>query len=602
MLEKTNRDGQLLRRVLLATLGMTVLLGCEDRAPEQTPQLKVYRHAMDQATVDLDPAAAATIYSTFVVNNVYDTLFMYKYLARPYALKPNLAATLPEVSADGLSYTIRLRRGVKFIDSPAFDNGQGREVTAADVVYSMMRHFDPATRSQGAWLWQGRIQGLDQWAAAGADYSKSVSGLELVDSHQLRIHLTRPYPQLPYTLANAFSAVVPKEAVDHFGREFSRNPVGSGPFELVSFDTSKAVLRANEGFRSVPVDLAEEGFDPAVHGELGIEAIAGRSPPFVDELEFHFVPESSARWAAFRRGEVDFTLAPNEVLDLTLAQTSPPQMAEELQTDYRMRVATEPAVLFNIFNMDSEGFGQHTDPLQNERQHALRCAIIAGFDWQQHNERFYFDLGEIFPGVIPPDVAEFDPNLSTDSVIRDVDYAKRLLAEHGWTAENLPLLTFGVPGSITQRNIFEQFRSFMLDIGYPRDKVVLQQFATFGDLNRAWKRSELPIINKGWGLDYPDAENILQLFYGPNRTPGSNDGNYQNDQYDLWYEKASVMQPGPERTELYRSMNRLLIDDCAAITGLSRTQVLMWNRRAIAYPDRAMVGGFYLRFVDVVED
>lgn len=579
---------------------LALLCGCgEKTAPP--PSDKVYRHAMDQATVNLDPASAATIYSTFVVNNLYDTLFMYKYLQRPYELKPNLALAMPEVSNDGLTYTIRLRPQVHFIDSEVFADGKGREVTAADVAYSLQRHFDPKTQSQGAWLWQGRIRGLDQWAADGADYAQSVAGLEVVDEYTLKIHLTRPYPQLTYTLANAFSAVVPQEAVDYFGPEFSRNPVGSGPFKLESFDTSKAVLVVNTRFRKLAVDLEAEGYNPAMHDGSGVAAIEGRTPPFIDRLEFHFVPESSARWAAFRRGELDFTLAPNEVLDLALESTSPPELAADLKADFHMRVAIEPAVLFNVFNMDHAGFGRGADPAQAQRQHALRCAIIAGFDWQAHNERFYYGLGEVFPGVIPPDVAEFDPEMSTASIERDVDKAKRLLADNGWNDQTLPTLQFGVPSSVTQRNIFEQFRSFMMDIGYPRDKIVLKQYATFGDLNRAWKRSELPLVNKGWGLDYPDAENLLQLFYGPNRTPGSNDGNYQDDQYDQWYEQASVMQPGPQRTELYRRMNQQLVDDCAAITGLSRTQVLMWNRRAIAYPDRAMVGGHYLRYVDIVD-
>jgi oligopeptide transport system substrate-binding protein len=139
----------------------------------------------------------------------------------------------------------------------------------------------------------------------------------------------------------------------------------------------------------------------------------------------------------------------------------------------------------------------------------------------------------------------------------------------------------------------------MMDIGYPKEKIVLKTYATFGDIAKAWRNSELPLISKGWGLDYPDAENTLQLFYGPNAAPGSNDGNYRNAAYDDLYRQAAVMLPSPERTELYRRMNKMVIDDCVAFTGLSRVGITLWHKNIIALPDRNFVGGRFLNFVDV---
>ena len=148
---------------------------------------------------------------------------------------------------------------------------------------------------------------------------------------------------------------------------------------------------------------------------------------------------------------------------------------------------------------------------------------------------------------------------------------------------------------------FEQTRGFMKKIGYPSKKVVLKQYATFGDFVKDTSNSVLPIVAKGWGLDYPDAENTLQLFYGPNGSPGSNDANYKNPEYDRLYEQSAVMMPSPERTEIYRRMNKMLIDDCVAITGLSRTRIYLWHKNVIAMPDREILGGSFLRFVDIVD-
>ncbi len=593
-------------RTLTLVIVAAALAGCGEsgRVGDAAAKgAKVYRHSMDEAPSSLDPAQAANVYANHVVINAYDTLFSYKYLARPYELKPNLAADWPEISDDKLTYTIRLKPGVHFVDDPAFEGGIGREVVAEDVVYSIKRHFDPRTRAQGAWLWQDRIEGLEEWKAAGADYDQPASGLVAVDRHTLRIRLTRPYPQLLDTLAQGYSSIVPREAVEHYGREFAMRPVGSGPFRLVSFDTSRILMERNPKFRKEPVDLQAEGYDPGTQGSYGLEQIAGRSPPFIDVLEFDFIGEPSARWNSFTKGnEVQYTNLPNEQLDRVLASRSPVRLKPEYEERFHYYAGIEAGFIFSVFNLNFPEFGYNPDPERERRNKALRCAVLKSFDWEARNESFYGGIASVYPGIIVPVVPEFDESMPRDSVTRDVEGARRLLAENGWNAGNLPTLTYGVTGSVINRLMFEQFRAWLKDIGYPTSKVVLKQYATFGDISRAWKSSELPWIAKGWGLDYPDAENTLQLFYGPNGSPGSNDANYRNPEYDRLYEEASVMLPSPERTEIYRRMNRILVDDCVALTGLSRKRIHLWHRDVVALPDREIVGGFFLKYVDLLDE
>ncbi len=211
-------QGRVMRARLAAVmLAAAVLAGCADaqHQPVANGPAKVFRYSLDSAPTSLDPVRASTLYANQLVQNLYDTLYVYKYLQRPYELKPSLAAAMPEVSADGLTYTIRLRTGQYYADDPAFPEGRGREVVAEDFVYAIKRHFDPATRPMGGWLWQGRIAGLNEWKAAGSDYAAPVEGLRAVDRYTLQIRLTRPYPQLVYTLAMGFSSAVPHEAVDY---------------------------------------------------------------------------------------------------------------------------------------------------------------------------------------------------------------------------------------------------------------------------------------------------------------------------------------------------------------------------------------------------
>ena len=588
--------------VLLVAAIIMMLGGCggDDQPGIDDAGLKVYRHSMDGLPTTLDPVQISTVYANFVVVNVYDTLFSYKYLARPYALKTNLASDWPDISTDGLTYTIRIKPGVHFTDDPAFSGGRGREVVAADFVYSLKRHFDPATRPRGAWLWAGRIVGLDAWKEAGSDYSAEIEGLKAVDAHTIEIKLTKPYPQLLDTMAQGSAAIVPREAVEYYGKQFAVNPVGSGPFSFISFDTSKIILEKNTGFRQESVDLEFEGYDSTTQAATGVVKINGRSPPFLDRLEIHFVKETSARWSSFTKGnEIQFSVIPKEQVDRVLVSKNPVRLKPEYAERYHMNSGYEAAFVYTAFNMDFPEFGYHPDPEQEKRNKALRCAIVKAISWEQRNESFYYGLGKIFPGIIPPMVPEYDPDLSRDSVTRDVAGARRLLAESGWTAENLPDYVYGTTAKVNGRLFFEQVRSWLKEIGYPQEKVILKQYASFGDISKAWKDSLLPIIALAWKLDYPDAENTLQLFYGPNSSPGSNSGNYRNPEYDRLYEEASTMLPSPERTRIYRRMNRIIIDDCAAITGLTRTRITLWHKNVIAVPDRDIVSGFFLKYVDI---
>jgi len=577
---------------LLAVLGTA----CQRPSPGEDGRT-TFRHATDGTPTALDPAQAATFYANMVVVNLYDTLYRYQYLARPYQLAPNLAAGMPEISDDGTIYTFRIRPGVRFPDDPAFAGGTGREVTVDDLIYSLKRQFDPDVAARGAWLWSGRIVGLEAWTEAGADYDQPVAGLRAIDDHTLEIRLTAPYPQLPYTLATGFSALVPREAVEHYGPEFGRRPVGSGPYRLVSFDSTRAVLERNPRFDRPPLDLAAEGFNPDAHAGYGLEALDGRRYPFIDRLEIHFIEENAARWSALRSGAIDAGMVPSDQLPAVLESRDPIRFRPEILKRYHGTSGPEAGFVFAGFDMADERIGHHPDPERDAANRALRCAIRDAFDWQARNEAFYYGIGEIFPGVIPPVVPEFDPGLERDSVSGDVADGQRRLKAAGWTPETLPRLTYGLVAGVQQRQMYELLRARLTALGFPPEALDTENFAAFGEFSRAMKTRRLDLMFLGWTLDYPDAQNTLQLFYGPNETPGSNNFNYRNPGFDRLYEQAATLPPGPGRTALYRRMNRIVIDDCAAISGLSRTRVLLWDRDFRALPDREILGGFYMRFV-----
>ena len=561
---------------------------------------KIYRHSIDGKPTSLDPIKASSVYSNLLVVNIFDTLYSYKYLARPYELKPNLAQSMPEISANGLVYTIKIKQGVYFHDHPAFTNGVGRELKAQDFIYSILRSFDPKNAATGAWLWQDKIAGLSQWKDQGANYDQSVTGLKALNDYTIQITLLKPYPQLTYSLAMGFSAITPREVVEVLGAEFGSKPVGSGAFILDRFNSEIAYLVRNERFRQEPLDIYAEGYDPIKHGGYGIESLQGQTPPFIDQLEINFINESSSRWQSFTKGnEIQYTTVPKDKQNTVLLSQSPIQLHPQISDNYHHSYGMEAGFVYHGFDMTHPVFGNNGDPEHDAKSKALRCAIRKSHDWEQKNRAFYFGLGTVFPGIIPPSVPEFNPEIDQDSIKTDIQGAQRMLKNHQWTSSNLPVFEYHVTGSVLQKQFFEQMRGFLNTIGYPNNRIEYHPYPSFGNFNKAIKNRQTPFFFLGWTLDYPDAENTLQLFYGPNQTPGSNNFNYTNPAYDALYEQSSVLQPSAERTALYQQMNQMVIDDCVVISGLARNKIHLWHKNVISFPDREIVGGFHLRYVDV---
>ena len=132
---------------------------------------KVLRVAFVAPETGFDPQAASDLYSNYVNREIFDPLYKYDYLARPYKVVPNTAAALPDISADGLTWTIKLRPGTYFSDDPAF-KGSKRELTAADYVYAWKRLIDPKLRSNNVQIFDDRLVGAKEAIAAAIKAGK----------------------------------------------------------------------------------------------------------------------------------------------------------------------------------------------------------------------------------------------------------------------------------------------------------------------------------------------------------------------------------------------------------------------------------------------
>src|SRR5437762_5192340 len=170
-----------LRPAVIALFALTVApVAPQGVAADWADPAKVLRIAFPIDVSGLDPAGTQETYASLVEQKIFDALYVWDYLARPYRFVPSVATGMPELSADGRVWTIRIRPGIYFADDPAFA-GKKRELTAADFVYAWKRIVDPRVRSPNSDLLEHKIVGLDAAVAKANttnrfDYDAEITG------------------------------------------------------------------------------------------------------------------------------------------------------------------------------------------------------------------------------------------------------------------------------------------------------------------------------------------------------------------------------------------------------------------------------------------
>ena len=134
------------------------LQGCRSRSAADPA--KTLRVAFAIAETSFDPQFASDAASDGIIDNIYEAMLDYDYLARPVKLVPRTLEAMPTVQDNGATYVFKLKKGIFFTPDPAF-KGKPRELTAADHAYAIKRLLDPAVKSPWLWLIEGKIVGAD---------------------------------------------------------------------------------------------------------------------------------------------------------------------------------------------------------------------------------------------------------------------------------------------------------------------------------------------------------------------------------------------------------------------------------------------------------
>jgi ABC-type transport system substrate-binding protein len=547
-------------RLTTALLGVLVALLAGAALARDAP--KTLRLAVDTDGDGFDPATVQTTVSVQLASHIFDAPYRFAYLRRGYVPVPNTATGPPEVSADGLQWTIAIRPGIFFADDPAF-GGKRRELTAADYVYSIKRLANPRWISLGYQQIAGRIVGLDELRSEAErtrrfDDDRSIEGLQALDRYRFRIRLTRPMPHLANLLAACqVACAVAREVVERHGDRVREHPVGTGPYVLAQWARgSRVVLERSPTFRD---EVFDEQAEP---GDTQAAAVAsrlrGRRLPMIDRVELQLIAEAQPRWLAFLRGEHDL-LRPLPPDFIHLAVTADGTVAPHLAAR-GVSLQTQPsnAIRYTFINMEHPVVGGMAP-----RQVALRRAISLGYDLAA--EIAVIQRGRAVPqhSLVAPSANGFEPEFASPLGESDPVRARALLDVFGFVdrdGDGYRELPDGRPLAIeltstptgASREVDELWRRSMDAIGI---RIGFRKLI-FAEMIRAVNAGTAMMAAFGWTANSGDALDYVQLLYGPN-AGSANDARFRLPEYDRLFEQAGSLPHGAERNRLLREMDRL---------------------------------------------
>ena len=521
---------------------------------------KILRYVFPVAETGFDPAGTQDLYSAHVHNSIFEGLYTYDYLASPLKLVPRTAVALPIVSADGLTYTFKIQKGIYFAKDAVF-KGKARELTAQDYVYSYKRLLDPALRSPNSWLFDGKFLGMDkaleQAQKTGKfNYDFPVTGLSAPDRYTLVIKLTQPDQNFPMLLAHQPAGAVAREVIEHYSDQSGfamKNPVGTGPYILSKWvPGSRIILKANPDFRSYIWDFKTS----SPEDQKIVDAMKGKKMPQIGVIDIQVMEEEQSRWLSFSKNEIDLFVLGG---DLTAQAIENGQLKPELaKKGIQLSRIADPSIDYHYWNMQNPIVGG----LSKEKI-ALRRAMAMAYSADNQIKILSKGDAKKLQYPIPYGIVGYDSNYKS-SIPYSPKAANLLLDRYhykvgadGW--RTLPngqplIIEMTVAGNSARSQQGAEFWKRTLDKIHIK---MTTKSMPFAEAIKAEKQCKTMFKASAWIADYPDADNFMQLFYGKN-IHATNNGCMKIPEYDRLYEQTQKMHPSPERDALYRKMARIM--------------------------------------------
>ncbi|MCK5847538.1 MAG: ABC transporter substrate-binding protein [Bacteroidales bacterium] len=500
-------------------IGLSIALWSCGGAMESPVGKTVFRYNESAGISSLDPAFARDQANIWADNQIFNGLVQ---LDDKLHIKPALAKSWV-ISDSGKTYTFNIRKDVFFHNSEVFPDSVGRLMIASDITYSLQRILSPKTLSPGA-VWLKNVLSKDNNGAYNINSPNDTTVI---------IKLKNAFSPFIGRLSMPYFSAVAHESVEFYGSDFSRHPVGTGPFYLkVWKEGVKIVLRKNERY---------------------FEKENGQQLPYIDAIAISFIIDKQSVFLEFIKGNIDFIsgIDPSYKDELLLPNGN-------LNPKYKESVKLLRAPYLNTEYLGFLMKNNKDSILMDKR---IRKAINYSFDRKKMMRYLRNNIGVAGNnGFVPVGMPGFE-NGETKGYYFSSDSTLSLLKQAGFpNGEGLPIITLSTTSAYLDICKYIQQESSKLGINMEID---VHQPAS---LRQMIANARMPFFRGSWIADYADPENYLALFYSPNHCPaGANYTHFTATEFDKLYVKARSETNDSIRIQLYRKMDKMVIDDAPVI-------------------------------------
>lgn len=510
------------RILVLIHIGL-LLISCNSSNKQEVKT--VFSYNSENGITSLDPAFASSQDNIWAVNQLFNGLVQLDQQLQPTAS----IATSWEIDSTGKIYTFHLRNDVYFHRSKCFPNNT-RLVTSHDFVYSFNRIIDPLTASPGAWIFNDLI---------------ASNGFTAIDDTTFQIELTRPFAPFLGMLSMPYCCVVPKEAIEFFGKSFAQHPVGTGPFQFFLWEKDvNLVLHKNPSY---------------------FEVHEGKRLPHLDAVNISFIANKQMALLLFRKGKLDLfngisskikdvILDKNGQLQPDLASTITMEKKPFLNTEY-LAIQVDSTMVSSPWNdvhfRRAVNYAIDRNRMITFLRNGVGDATVSGF----------VPVG--LPGHIPPQENgyRYNPERAKDELAKSsyIQHPKPIVVTT--TTDYLDLCIF--------------IQKQLGDIGIDCDIDVRPA----SEIKEQKRNGNLAFFRASWIMDYPDAENYLSCFYSKNFSPnGPNYTHFSNELFDKLYEKSLVETNDSLRIQLYQQMDNIILEEAPIVVLFYDQSIRLLNK------------------------
>ena len=529
---------------LLLSLALILGLGGLGTPPDAAAAGKDFVIGFIGDATSLNPVIATDGQSYIAEWPIFDSLVE---LDEKLGVKPLLAESW-EVSRDGLTYTFKLKKGVKWHD--------GKPFTARDVAFTFYSVLDPKVTTPHRGYFDALV-GFPE--LTNKDNPKKPEELaqkpiEIIDDHTIRFRLRYPYGAFLAVLVNPRAGIIPEhllKGVDLNTAEYNRKPIGTGPFKFVEWKRGeRIVLEAN----------------PDYH--------AGR--PALDRLIYRVIPDTVVLLQELRAGGVDFIDRP------------PLTEVGRLKQTPGLKVLTTDNTSYTYF-----GYRQDLAPFDDLR---VRRALYHAVDITAIVREVLQGYGVVSNGQFPPGSWAFDPSVKPYPY--DPNRAKALLAEAGWKP--------GPDGILTKdgKRLSFSLRHDQADQTVKDTAIIIQEFlkkvgveATIEPLDwptfvKKLFASEFEGIVVGW-TNFHDPDPFAYSIWHSGQWKARNFAHYKDPRADAALEAARRAGDQAERKRQYAEFSKILMEDAPYVFLYFPQQVYVTRQSYDGFVPIPAYGGIY---------